>query len=257
MLLSQQICSSSISRTVLRVWVFWLASVIPGLEKGYLRKGGGRGKEKGMVERRLISRVSGETVFGFFCTYSRNHRQPTHYCECLTENQPHTQPPAGPTLVHKKGCAGKEKPHFTCSVCVRPLPLPLELASSIVTWVSGPSSSPRKKGEFIRSLLQLVSNCQRAGQSFQVTVLLSRSLAKRRQNAVFLGVCGKVGPELMTTRYPPIPPIWLLTICIMTLVDLRGSFPLIIFMMFFVLPHHWVSYFTESSLRSMVHLRHV
>lgn len=99
------------------------------------------------------------------------------------------QPPAGPTLVHKNGCAGKEKPHFTCSVCVWPLPLPLELASSIVTWVSFSSSSPQKKGEFIRSLLQLVSNCQRAGQRFQVTVLLSRSLAKHRQNAVFLGVC--------------------------------------------------------------------
>lgn len=36
------------------------------MEKGYLRKGGVRGKEKGMVEGRLISRVSGETVFGFF-----------------------------------------------------------------------------------------------------------------------------------------------------------------------------------------------
>lgn len=79
-----------------------MASAIPGMEKGYLRKGGGRGKEKGMVERRLISRASGETVFGFFCTYSRNRRQPKHYCECLTENQPHTQPPAGATSVHKK-----------------------------------------------------------------------------------------------------------------------------------------------------------
>lgn len=43
-----------------------MASAIPGMENGYLRKGGGRGKEKGMVERRLISRASGETVFGFF-----------------------------------------------------------------------------------------------------------------------------------------------------------------------------------------------
>lgn len=63
-----------------------------------------------MVERRLISRVSGETVFVFFCTYSRNRGQLKHYCECLTENQPHTQPPAGSSSMHKKGEQEKRSP---------------------------------------------------------------------------------------------------------------------------------------------------
>ena len=52
----------------------------------YLRKGGRRGKEKGMVERRLISTVSGETVFGFFVltqgimgNLNMSNRKPTTY----------------------------------------------------------------------------------------------------------------------------------------------------------------------------------
>ena len=122
-----------------------MTSVIPGLEKGYLRKGGKRGKEKGTVERRLTSRVSDETVFGFFVltqgivgSLNMSNRKPTIY----------TAPYGAHIGAQKRVSRKREALFHLLSVCTV-APLPLELAFSIVTWVSVPSSSPPEREEFI------------------------------------------------------------------------------------------------------------